>query len=88
MFRGMKLCRREVINIINAERLGFVSDVEINEKTGNIAAIIVPKKGQIFARFFGKGELVIPWKNVEVMGKEVILVRFSEFDKKQISEGL
>ena len=75
MFRGIKLCRREVIDISTAERLGMVSDVEINEKTGNIDALIVPRCGRILAQFWGKGELVIPWNNVVVMGKEVILVQ-------------
>ena len=75
MFRGIKLCRREVIDISTAEKLGMVSDVEINEKTGNIDALIVPRRGRILAQLWGKGELVIPWDNVVVMGKEIILVQ-------------
>jgi YlmC/YmxH family sporulation protein len=75
MFRGTKLRQKEVINIRTAERLGIVSDVEINEQNGNIEAIIVPKRGWFFAHLFGAGELVIPWENIEVVGKEIILVR-------------
>ena len=75
MFRGIKLCRREVIDISTAEKLGMVSDVQINEKTGNIDALIVPRRGRILAQLWGKGELVIPWDNVVVMGKEIILVQ-------------
>ena len=86
MFRGMKLCRREVINIVNAEKLGFVSDVEINERSGNIDAIIVPKRGRFLAQLWGMGELIIPWANVEVMGKDVILVRISDNVNKSLSK--
>lgn len=53
MFRGYSLRQREVVNIATAERLGFISDVEINDKTGNIEAIIVPKHGWFLKRLFG-----------------------------------
>ena len=33
---------REVVNICDGARLGFVSDVEVDLKTGRIAAIVVP----------------------------------------------
>lgn len=77
MFRGMKLYRKEVIDIATAEKIGIISDVEINEKTGNIDALIVPQRGKFLSRLWGGGELVIPWDNVVVMGKEIILVHMS-----------
>ena len=55
MFRGYNLKQKEVVNIKTAERLGRISDVEISESTGNIEAIIVPRKGCCLARFFGGG---------------------------------
>ena len=79
MFRGMRLRQREVIDISTAEKLGFVNDVEINEVTGNIESIIVPKKYRFFTRIFGGGEMIIPWENIEAVGHEVVLVRLSEF---------
>lgn len=44
MFRAMKLRQKEVINITDARRLGFVHDVEINENDGSLEAIIVPRR--------------------------------------------
>lgn len=76
MFRGYNLRQKEVINIDTAERLGFINDVEIGEKSGTIEAIIVPKRGRFLSRFFGGGELIIPWDAIEVVGKDLILVRF------------
>ena len=66
MFRGCKLRQKEVINITTAERLGYVSDVEISEKTGTIEAIIVPRRGCFFRRIIGGGELIIPWNHIAV----------------------
>ncbi len=78
MFRGYKLRQREVINIKTAERIGFISDVEINESTGNVDAIIVPRRGCFIRRLFGGGELIIPWSAIEVVGDEVVLVNLFE----------
>lgn len=75
MFRGIKLRQREVIDITSAEKLGFINDIEINESSGNIEAITVPKKFRFFAHIFGGGELIIPWENIEAFGREIVLVR-------------
>lgn len=77
MFRGYKLRQKEVINIRTAERIGFVRDVEINESSGSVDAIIVPRRGCFVKRIFG-GEMIIPWSAVEVVGDEVILVNLFE----------
>lgn len=76
MFRGYNLRQKEVVDIETAERLGFISDVEIDGRTGNIEAIIVPKRGWFFTRIFGGGEMIIPWSAIEVVGNDLILVRF------------
>ena len=78
MFRGYNLKQKEVVNIKTAERLGRIS-------TGNIEAIIVPRKGCCLARFFGGGELVIPWSAIEVVGEDLVLVRFFDIDNEKLS---
>ena len=79
MFRGYNLKQKEVVNIKTAERLGRISDVE------NIEAIIVPRKGCCLARLFGGGELVIPWSAIEVVGEDLVLVRFFDIDNEKLS---
>ena len=85
MFRGYNLKQKEVVNIKTAERLGRISDVEISESTGNIEAIIVPRKRCCLARLFGGGELVIPWSAIEVVGEDLVLVRFFDIDNEKLS---
>lgn len=75
-----KTCKRsdlhckEVVNIGNGERLGFVSDVEINLCSGKVDAIVVPGKGKLFG-LVGKGEdWVIPWEAIRSVGDDIILV--------------
>lgn len=85
MFRGYNLRQKEVINITTAEKLGCIRDVEINEHNGKVEAIIVPRRGIFFRRFLGGGELIIPWSAVEVVGEEIILVRFFAAEPEKLT---
>jgi YlmC/YmxH family sporulation protein len=73
MYRGGELRQKEVINLSNAERLGFVSDVEVSLDKAAIEAIVVPGKTKIFT-FGARDEYVIPWEKVKKIGEDVILV--------------
>ncbi len=73
MYRAGELRQKEVINIQDASRLGYVSDVEVSLEAGAIEAVIVPGKAKVFN--FGKnGDLVIPWEKIKRIGEDVILV--------------
>lgn len=73
MFRAGDLRQKEVINICNAERLGYVCDVEFCLESGEIEAIIVPGCMRLF-RVGKKDDLVITWDKIRCIGKDVILV--------------
>lgn len=73
MFRASEFKSKEVINVTDGERLGFVYDLEIDAQTGHIRAIIVP--GRERPRLFSKTEgLVIPWQCIRKLGEDIILV--------------
>ena len=64
---------KDVINICDGKRLGFVKDVEIDFCDGRICAIGVLFDCLICG--FGKcEELVIPWEKVNCFGKDAVLV--------------
>ena len=68
---------KEVINICDGRRLGYVMDVEINLCNGNLTSLIVPGECNILG--FGKSnDIVIPWENIERIGEDTILVRLTE----------
>ena len=73
MFRAGELRQKEVINICNAERLGYVCDVEFCLENGEIEAIIVPGCMK-WLRFSRKDDLVITWDKIRCIGEDVILV--------------
>ena len=72
--KGLDLKHKEVINITDATRLGYVQDVTADLKTGVITSIIVPGTNKMFNIFRGNNEIVIPWEKIKCIGDEIILV--------------
>ena len=52
--KGLDFKHKEVININDGKRLGFVQDVTADLETGVITSIIVPRKYQIAKYVFWK----------------------------------
>lgn len=71
--KGLDFKHKEVINIVDGKRLGFVQDVNANLETGIITSIVVPGNNKFF-NVFGSNDVVIPWQDIKCIGEEVILV--------------
>ncbi|OWZ84140.1 YlmC/YmxH family sporulation protein [Natranaerobius trueperi] len=74
MIKASDLRRREIVNVFDGKRLGFVSDLEIDDSEGYINAIIVPGPGKFFGLFGGDRDYIIPWEKIVKIGSDVILV--------------
>ena len=72
--KGLDFKHKEVININDAKRLGYVQDVTADLKTGVITSIIVPGSNKMFNIFSSNNEIVIPWDKIKCIGDEIILV--------------
>lgn len=81
MQRSSDFRQKEVINICDGRRIGFVSDVEINLDDGRIEAIVVPISGKMFGIWGRENDIIIPWDNVKKVGEDIILV---ELDERQL----
>ena len=71
-FTGLKC--KEVVNIADGCRLGYVCDVEVDCKCGKIISIIVPGPGKCFGLLGRHEEYVIPWCDIRQIGDDIILV--------------
>lgn len=69
-----ELRNKEVINIRDGSLLGCVCDVEFNACSGEISAIVLPGNG-ILASLSPKNRIVIPWCDIERIGKDTVLVK-------------
>lgn len=72
-----ELKNKEVINICDGRRLGFVSDIEIDLENCRVVSIIMPSDGKFFS--FSRCDPVrVLWCDIEKIGDDVILVRRAE----------
>ena len=72
---------KEVINILDGSRYGYVGDVEFDPESGQIAALVVPGRPRLFG-LLGRGEdVVIPWPAVRCFGEDLILVERGEMKR-------
>lgn len=78
---------KDVINIADGKKLGNVTDIDINLKTGRIEAIIIEGSGRFFYFLGRDNEIIISWKNILKIGEDVILVRYKVRDEIKYIEG-
>ena len=68
---------KEVINICNGFRMGFVEDVVFNQVTGQIIALVVPGPYRFFGLFGREDDYIIPWECIRRIGDDIILVEIA-----------
>ncbi len=73
MGRALTFKQKEVINLLDGRRLGYVQDVEADFSTGEITAIVVPGTSKMFS-MGNKGDITIPWNKIKKIGDDIILV--------------
>lgn len=74
MVKTTDLREKEVINVKDGTRIGFISDLEVNLDKGIIEAIVLPGPGRILGLFGKNQDYVIKWQNIVRIGSDVILV--------------
>lgn len=72
--RICELRQKEVINIRDCQRIGYVMDIDMDPVTGRVCQLIVPGQGKICGLFGRDTEYVIGWKCVRQIGADIILV--------------
>ena len=87
--RIMRICefkQREVINVRDCKRLGFVGDVDFDICTGKMLAIIVPGPGCVWGFLGREKEYIIPFCDICQIGDDIILVKLKEEKEKSNTE--
>ncbi|HHX17836.1 MAG TPA: YlmC/YmxH family sporulation protein [Clostridium sp.] len=78
MNRTSDFRQKEVININDGKRLGFVCDVEIDLSSGKLESIVIPGGNRLFGILGKESEYVIPWERIKKIGEDIILVEIDE----------
>ena len=77
--RLSELGGKEIVDVNRAERLGVLgqTDLEINEKNGQIEAMIIPT-----LKWFGMkkqgGDIRVEWEQIKKIGQDMIIIDLKE----------
>ena len=65
---------KEVINMTDGSRYGYVGDAEVDLTTGQVRALVVPGRLRLFGLLGREEDKVFPWSAVKRFGEDIILV--------------
>ncbi|WP_317855437.1 YlmC/YmxH family sporulation protein [Chakrabartyella piscis] len=74
MERFSWLAEKEVVNICDGRRLGFVCDLEFDLSSGCICALLVPDCTCKWNVFTKSQQYRIPWSCIKQIGDDIILI--------------
>lgn len=70
-----ELCQRDVVSVKNGTNFGRVDDLQIDEKTAQISALVIYGRLRLFGLLGREEDLLIPWEEIVTIGSDVVLVR-------------
>ncbi|MGI6254385.1 MAG: YlmC/YmxH family sporulation protein [Acutalibacter sp.] len=65
---------KEVINVKDGGRMGFVGDVEVDVQEAKLTAVVVCGRLRLFGLLGREPDLVIPWEKISLIGEDTVLV--------------
>ncbi len=69
---------KEIINVDNGSRYGYVGDVELDLEHGQMKALIIPGRLRLFGLLGREPDLRFPWESIQRFGEDIILVRLTD----------
>ena len=72
--RVSELRYKEIIDVADGSRYGFVGDVEVDLETGQITQLIVPGRLRLCGLLGRWEDTLFPWSSVRRFGADTILV--------------
>lgn len=75
--RIAELKDRQVVNILDGNVLGFVSDIELDTTNGKLSSLVIYGRPRALGFLGREDDVVIPWEDIDVIGSETILVKCS-----------
>lgn len=67
---------KEIININNGERMGYIYDFELDLEEGKVVAMVMSRSSKVLGLFGKNDDLIIYWDDIIKIGTDTILVDF------------
>lgn len=84
-----ELREKEVINIVNGEKLGYIDDVEFETEKEKIAAFVIFGRKRLYGLLGKDKDLIITCEQIELIGSDTVLVKINDIiceNKTKISK--
>lgn len=81
--RGTELRYKEIINITDGSRIGYVGDVVMDLEEGKVLALVVPGRLRLFGLLGREPDAVFPWAAVRRFGADTILVEGGQVRQRE-----
>ena len=85
--RVSELRYKEIINLTDGSRYGYVGDAEVDLETGQVRALVVPGRLRLFGLLGREEDRVFPWESVRRFGEDIILVEAAEAQRRGLRAG-
>ncbi|MCM1506344.1 MAG: YlmC/YmxH family sporulation protein [Ruminococcus flavefaciens] len=72
------LRKKEVIDILTGERLGYIDDAEMNIEKSSVQSFVIYGRERFFGILGREDDVVIPCSEIKVVGNDVVLIKHSE----------
>ncbi len=69
-----ELKNKQVVCVKNGCVLGYISDVIISTESGKLEEIVIFGRPRLFGILGHDEDIIIPWGDIEVIGRETILI--------------
>ncbi|WP_204900079.1 YlmC/YmxH family sporulation protein [Pseudoflavonifractor capillosus] len=69
---------KEIIDIADGTRYGYIGDVEIDVQTGAIQSVIISGRPRLFGLLGREPDTIFPWSSITRFGEDLILVDGSQ----------
>lgn len=84
--RGSELRDKEVINITDGSRIGYVGDVVMDLEEGKVSALVVPGRLRLFGLLGREPDTIFSWSAVRRFGADTILVEETQVKQRHRRE--
>lgn len=85
--RGYELRCKEIINVTDGSRVGYVGDVVVDLEGGAVTALVVPGRLRLFGLLGREPDVIIPWPAVRRFGADTILVEEAQVRQRAARDG-
>ena len=68
------LARKDVIRLSNGENLGRIDDIEFEEKSARLTAVVLHGRSRCLGLLGSDDDLVIPWQSIKTIGTDAVMV--------------